>query len=329
MTVSFVTPNPKTCPHTAFVFPGQGSQKAGMLAEVYQMFPQVRECFAEANEALGIDLWQIAQGDERLNQTAFTQPVILTASVALWRLWQALGGVQPRAVAGHSLGEYSALVAAEVLSLSDAVRLVHARGQFMQDAVPVGTGAMAAIIGLDDAVVMAGCQHISQATGQVVEAANFNAVGQVVIAGTTDAVQQTMTHLKAQGAKAIALPVSVPSHCALMQPAARQLAEQLQHTTFHQAAIPVVQNAHAAVATDVDAIRQALIDQLCQPVRWTQSMQVLSEMQVKWLVECGPGNVLSNLAKRMPQGFTAYPIDSQSRIEDALAVLVLAEGKLT
>ena len=310
------------------LFTGQGSQKAGMLAEMYQEFIQVRECFAEASEAVGFDLWQIAQGDPRLNQTEFTQPVILTCSVALWRLWQALGGLQPTVLAGHSLGEYSALVAAEVLSLSDAVRLVHVRGQLMQAAVPVGTGAMAAIIGLDDQVVMDGCAKVSSDLAQVVEAANFNAVGQVVIAGTQAAVQQAMTAFKALGGKALALPVSVPSHCSLMQPAAVQLADLLTQTPFHAPVIPVIQNAQAAIASDVAAIRQALIDQLCQPVRWTQSMQVLSDMGIRQLVECGPGNILVGLAKRMPQGFTAYPLDTRSRFEDALEQVALAGGKI-
>lgn len=310
------------------LFTGQGSQKAGMLAEIYQDFIQVRECFAEASAAIGFDLWQITQGDERLNQTAFTQPVILTCSVALWRLWQALGGAQPQVLAGHSLGEYSALVASNVLSLSDAVRLVHARGQFMQAAVPVGTGAMAAIIGLADADVVEGCATVSAAIGQVVEAANFNSVGQVVIAGTQAAVQQAMLEFKARGAKALALPVSVPSHCSLMQPAAEQLADLLQQTTFHAPVIAVIQNARAEVAGDVDAIRQALIDQLCQPVRWTQTMQAFADARVQQLVECGPGNVLVGLAKRMPQGFTAYPLDTRSRLEDALEQIALAGGKI-
>lgn len=311
-----------------FLFTGQGSQKAGMLAEIYQEFIQVRECFAEASEAVGLDLWQIAQGDARLNQTEFTQPVILASSVALWRLWQALGGFKPTVLAGHSLGEYSALVAADVLSLTDAVRLVHARGQLMQTAVPVGTGAMAAIIGLEDRVVIDGCARVSTAMGQVVQAANFNAVGQVVIAGTQAAVQQAMAEFKALGGKALALPVSVPSHCSLMQPAAGQLADLLQRTTFHAPVIPVIQNARAEIATDIEAIRQALIDQLCQPVRWTQTMQVLADAGIGQLVECGPGNVLVGLAKRMPQGFTAYPLDTRSRLEDALEQVALAGGNI-
>ena len=310
------------------LFTGQGSQKVGMLAEIYQDFIQVRECFSEASEAIGFDLWQMTQGDPRLNQTEFTQPVILTCSVALWRLWQALGGLPPSLLAGHSLGEYSALVAAEVLSLKDAVRLVHARGQLMQAAVPVGVGAMAAIIGLEDAVVIDGCAQVSTALGQVVQAANFNAVGQVVIAGTQPAVQQAMTAFKALGGKALALPVSVPSHCRLMQPAAEQLAELLQNTTFNLPVIPVVQNARAEIASDVTAIRQALINQLCQPVRWTQTMQVLADAGIDQLVECGPGNVLVGLAKRMPQGFTAYPLDTRSRLEDALEQVALAGGKI-
>lgn len=311
-----------------FLFTGQGSQKAGMLAEIFQEFIQVRECFAEASDAISLDLWQIAQGDERLNQTEFTQPVILASSVALWRVWQALGGLKPSLLAGHSLGEYSALVAADVLNLADAVRLVHARGQFMQAAVPVGTGAMAAIIGLEDQVVIDGCTQVSAAMNQVVQAANFNAVGQVVIAGAQAAVQQAMIEFKALGGKALALPVSVPSHCSLMQPAAVQLADLLQSTTFNAPAIPVVQNARAEIASDVVAIRQALIDQLCQPVCWTQTMQLVADKGVHQLVECGPGNVLVGLAKRMPQGFTAYPLDTRSRLENALEQIALAGGKI-
>lgn len=314
--------------NTALLFPGQGSQKAGMLNELFDDFSLVRQTFAEASDALSFDLWAIAQGDERLNQTEYTQPVLLTASIALWRLWLELGGTRPAVVAGHSLGEYSALVAAGVLSLADGVRLVRERGRFMQAAVPAGTGAMAAILGLDDNSVIAQCAQVSQATGQSVDAANFNADGQVVIAGESDAVRQAITAIKAMGGKAIMLPVSVPSHCRLMQPAADQLAARLADLQLHQPDMPVVQNAHASVATDVTAIRQALIDQLCQPVRWTQSMRYIADLGMTQVVECGAGNVLSNLAKRMSPPLEAYAIDTRIRFEQALSAVSLAEGKL-
>ena len=313
---------------TALVFPGQGSQKNGMLAELAEQFSLIGQTFAEAQDALSLDLWQIAQGsDPRLDQTEFTQPILLTASVALWRLWQELGGVKPELLAGHSLGEYSALVAANVLSLSDAVRLVHRRGQLMQAAVPSGTGAMAAVLGLEDDKVIALCHEVSRADA-VVEAANFNSAGQVVIAGHTAAVQAAAVAVKAAGGKALSLPVSVPSHCSLMQPAAIELAELLQNTPFHHPDIPIVQNARAQIAPDVDAIRQALIDQLSQPVLWTQTMKSFSDQGIKQIVECGAGNVLANLAKRMPYGFDVFPIDTRGRLDQALNAVSLAEGKI-
>ncbi|MDM1756306.1 MULTISPECIES: ACP S-malonyltransferase [Acinetobacter] len=313
---------------TAFLFPGQGSQKVGMLAELAEQFTVVTETFAEASEAVGFDLWNIAQSGEGLNQTENTQPVLLTASIAMWRVWLDLGGVAPKYLAGHSLGEYSALVAGNAISLVDAVKLVHLRGQLMQSAVPQGAGAMAAILGLEDAQVVALCQAASQAAEGSVEAANYNANGQVVIAGSAALVQDVMAQAKEQSGKAIALPVSVPSHCSLMKPAAEQFAQALEQTAIELPTIPVIQNVNAAIASDVTALRQALTAQLYQSVQWTNTMQYLQDQGIQYVVECGPGNVLANLAKRLPNIEKAFPIDTQSRMEDALNAILVAEGKI-
>lgn len=319
---------PKLQGHTAFVFPGQGSQKAGMLAELAEQFSLIGQTFDESSTALGFDLWQIAQSGEQLDQTAYTQPVLLTASIAIWRLWQELGGIMPVVMAGHSLGEYSALVAAGSLSLSDAAKLVHLRGQLMQDAVAEGQGAMAALLGKTDHEIENLCALVAEQTGQVVEAANYNAAGQVVIAGSKEAVTQAIMQAKEQGAKAIVLPVSVPSHCALMQPAAEKLAHALANTQFNAPIIPVVQNVNAQIEADVDSIKAVLIQQLYRPVRWTQSMQMLASLGTEYVVECGAGNVLANLAKRLPSVKAAYATDTRTRLEDALSAISLAEGKL-
>jgi [acyl-carrier-protein] S-malonyltransferase len=315
---------------TAFVFPGQGSQKVGMLAELAEQFSVVRDTFAEASAALGFDLWQIAQSGEGLDQTENTQPVLLTASIALWRVWLELGGIAPKYLAGHSLGEYSALVAAEAMTLADAVKLVHLRGKLMQSAVPQGTGAMAAILGLADEKVIELCQKVNaSAAGQgSVEAANYNAQGQVVIAGSTALVQQVMAEAKEQSGKAIALPVSVPSHCTLMKPAAEKFAEALEQTAIELPHLPVIQNVNAEIATDVAQLRQALTAQLYQSVQWTRTMQYLQDQGVQYVVECGPGTVLSNLAKRLPNIEKAFAIDSKARMEDALNAVLVAEGKI-
>ncbi|WAU77236.1 ACP S-malonyltransferase [Acinetobacter sp. TR3] len=315
---------------TAFVFPGQGSQKVGMLAELAEQFSVVRDTFAEASAALGFDLWQIAQSGEGLDQTENTQPVLLTASIALWRVWLELGGIAPKYLAGHSLGEYSALVAAEAMTLADAVKLVHLRGKLMQSAVPQGTGAMAAILGLADEKVIELCQKVNvTAAGQgSVEAANYNAQGQVVIAGSTALVQQVMAEAKEQSGKAIALPVSVPSHCTLMKPAAEKFAEALEQTAIELPHLPVIQNVNAEIATDVAQLRQALTAQLYQSVQWTRTMQYLQDEGVQYVVECGPGTVLSNLAKRLPNIEKAFAIDSKARMEDALNAVLVAEGKI-
>ena len=313
---------------TAFVFPGQGSQKVGMLAELAEQFASVEATFAEASKAVGFDLWHIAQSGEGLDQTEFTQPVLLTASIALWRVWLELGGVAPKYLAGHSLGEYSALVAAGSLSLGDAVKLVNLRGKLMQSAVPQGKGAMAAILGLDDAQVVALCQQVSSQAEGSGEAANYNAQGQVVIAGEKAAVEAVMALAKENSGKAIALPVSVPSHCSLMKPAAEQFAEALEQTAIELPSIPVIQNVGAEIATDVAQVRQALTAQLYESVQWTKTMQFIQDQRIQYVAECGPGNVLANLAKRLPNIEKAFPLDSKSRLEDALNAILVAEGKI-
>ena len=313
---------------TAFLFPGQGSQKVGMLAELAEQFSGVQETFAEASEAIGFDLWQIAQSGEGLDQTENTQPVLLTASIALWRVWLDLGGIAPKYLAGHSLGEYSALVAAQALSLTDAVKLVNLRGKLMQSAVPQGQGAMAAILGLPDEKVLELCQSVSASGQGSVEAANYNAQGQVVIAGSTALVNDVMALAKEQSGKAIALPLSVPSHCSLMKPAAEQFAAALEQTAIELPHIPVIQNVNAAIATDVAQLRQALTAQLYQSVQWTRTMQYLQDQGIQYVVECGPGTVLSNLAKRLPNIEQAFAIDTKGRMEDALNAVLVAEGKI-
>ncbi len=304
----------------AFVFPGQGSQTVGMLASIGAAEPIVIDTFSEASAALGYDLWALVQQGpaELLNQTDKTQPAILTASVALWRLWVEKSAAQPAYVAGHSLGEYSALVAAGSLSLEDAVRLVERRGQLMQEAVPAGTGGMAAILGLDDADVQAACAEAAQ--GEVVSAVNFNAPGQVVVAGAAAAVERAIIACKARGAKrAMALPVSVPSHCALMQPAAEQFAESLAAIKWQQPKIALVQNVSAEVVTDLTILEKNLLAQLYSPVRWVESMVCLAAQGVTDVVECGPGKVLSGLNKRCIKGVNTYNLETPEAFAAALA----------
>jgi [acyl-carrier-protein] S-malonyltransferase len=306
----------------AFVFPGQGSQSLGMLAELGAQHAVVRDTFAEASAALGYDLWALVQEgpEERLNQTDKTQPAILTVSIALWRLWQSEGGVQPAYVAGHSLGEYSALVAAGSLAFADAVKLVERRGQLMQEAVPAGTGGMAAILGLEDADVLAACAEAAQ--GEVVSAVNFNAPGQVVIAGAAKAVERAIEACKARGAKrAVALPVSVPSHCELMRPAAERFAEAVEAVQWQMPQIALVQNVTAQVPADLAALKRDLLAQLYSPVRWVESVQLLAEKGVTDLVECGPGKVLAGLNKRCAKGVTTHNLDSADAFGAARAAL--------
>lgn len=306
----------------AFVFPGQGSQAVAMLAEHAAQNGLVAETFAQASEALGYDLWRLVQDgpEDRLNQTDKTQPAILTASIALWRLWRAESGRLPVLVAGHSLGEYSALVAANCLDLSSAVRLVELRGQLMQQAVPVGQGAMAAILGLDDAEVLAACTESAQ--GEVVSAVNFNAPGQVVIAGASAAVARAIDACSARGAKrALALPVSVPSHCELMRPAAEKFADALMDVSWKTPEIPLVQNVSAEVVTDVEVLKCNLLSQLYSPVRWVESVIRLHGQGVAALVECGPGKVLSGLNKRCVKGIGTYNLDTPEAFSAAYSAL--------
>lgn len=307
----------------AFVFPGQGSQSLGMLAELGAQQHVIIDTFAEASAALGYDLWALTQQgpEEQLNQTDKTQPAILAASVALWRLWQAEGGPRPAFVAGHSLGEYSALVAAGSLPFADAVKLVELRGQLMQQAVPAGQGGMAAILGLEDADVLAACAEAAQ--GEVVSAVNFNAPDQVVIAGSAAAVERAIEACKAKGAKrAMALPVSVPSHCDLMRPAAERFAASVEAIAWQAPQIPLVQNVSAAVVADLDTLKRDLLAQLYSPVRWVESMVALGDRGVTSLVECGPGKVLSGLNKRCVKGVNTYNLDTPEAFaatRDALA----------
>ncbi len=306
----------------AFVFPGQGSQSLGMLAEHGAQQRVILDTFAEASSALGYDLWALTQQgpEEQLNQTDKTQPAILAASIALWRLWAAEGGARPAFVAGHSLGEYSALVAAGSLSFADAVKLVELRGQLMQQAVPAGQGGMAAILGLDDADVLAACAESAQ--GEVVSAVNFNAPGQVVIAGSAAAVERAIEACKAKGAKrAMALPVSVPSHCDLMRPAAERFAASVEAIAWQAPQIPLVQNVSAAVVADLDTLKRDLLAQLYSPVRWVESMVALGEHGVTGLVECGPGKVLSGLNKRCVKGVSTYNLDTPEAFAATRAAL--------
>jgi len=306
----------------AFVFPGQGSQSLGMLADQGAQHPLILDTFAQASDALGYDLWALTQEGpvESLNQTDKTQPAILTASVALWHVWLAEGGAVPAFVAGHSLGEYSALVAAQSLSLADAVKLVERRGQLMQEAVPAGQGGMAAILGLDDADVIAACAEAAQ--GEVVSAVNFNSPGQVVIAGSAEAVKRAMELCKARGAKrALPLPVSVPSHCELMRPAAERFAESIEAIEWQAPQIPLVQNVSASVVTDLATLKADLLQQLYKPVRWVESIQALAANGATQLVECGPGKVLAGLNKRCAEGVTTYNLDTPDAYAAARAAL--------
>ena len=307
----------------AFVFPGQGSQSLGMLAEHGAQRPLIIDTFAEASAALGYDLWALCQQgpQELLNQTDKTQPAILAVSIALWRLWLAEGGARPAFVAGHSLGEYSALVAAQSLGFAEALRLVERRGQLMQEAVPAGQGAMAAILGLDDAEVMAACAEAE--LGEVVSAVNFNAPGQVVIAGSAAAVERAIAACKAHGAKrAMPLPVSVPSHCALMRPAAERFAQSIAEISWQAPQIPLVQNVSAAVVADLDTLKRDLLAQLYNPVRWVESIQCLAAQGVTDLIECGPGKVLGGLNKRCVKELNNHNLDSPEAFAAARAALV-------
>jgi len=304
----------------AFVFPGQGSQSLGMLAELAASHATVQSTFVEASEVLGYDLWQLVQqGPEaELNNTTNTQPALLASGVAIWRVWNELSQAQPVMMAGHSLGEYSALVCSGALNFTDAIQLVADRGAYMQDAVPTGVGSMAAILGLEDGQIEAVCDEAAQ--GQIVSAANYNSSGQVVIAGHKEAVERAVELAKAAGAKrSVILPVSVPSHCALMQKAADQFAERLDTVDFEQPNLSVLQNVDAAEHSDISEIKLALQEQLCRPVRWVETIQKMVSMDVSTVIECGPGKVLSGLIKRIDRGLNIFPIFDPASLEKALA----------
>lgn len=300
----------------AIVFPGQGSQSVGMLAELGQQYDVIQQTFAEASEVLGYDLWALVQNGpvEDLNQTSRTQPALLASSVALWQLWQSLGLEQPALFAGHSLGEYSALVCAGVVDFKQAIKLVELRGQLMQEAVPAGVGAMSAIIGLDDELIAKVCEEAAQ--GEVVSPVNFNSPGQVVIAGNKDAVERAGQLCKEAGAKrALPLPVSVPSHCALMKPAADKLAVALQSIEFNAPQIPVINNVDVIAEIDPAKIKDALVRQLYSPVRWTECVQLMNEQGIEKLLEVGPGKVLTGLTKRIIKSLESAAVNDIASLD--------------
>ncbi len=305
-----------------FAFPGQGSQSVGMLADLAATYPVVVDTFKEASATLGYDLWALTQEGpaELLNQTDKTQPALLAASVAIWRVWAEVGGELPTTIAGHSLGEYSALVCAGVIEFNDALKLVELRGQLMQQAVPAGVGAMYAIIGLGDAEIKAACEQAAQ--GEVVSPVNFNSPGQVVIAGNKDAVERAGILCKEAGAKrALPLPVSVPSHCALMKPAADELAVALRSITFNTPKISVINNVDVAIETEADKIKDALVRQLYCPVRWTDIVVKMAAQGINLQVEAGPGKVLSGLVRRIEKGVAAQAINDSASLDAAFAAV--------
>jgi len=303
----------------ALTFPGQGSQSIGMLAGLAESFGLVQQTFEEASDALGVNLWALTQQGpvEELNRTQNTQPAMLAAGIAVWRVWNEQGGVAPKMLAGHSLGEYSAMVAAGVIGFDDAIKLVAERGRLMQEAVPQGVGAMAAILGLSDEQVRDVCAKAAQ--DEVASAVNFNSPGQVVIAGNASAIARAVELAKEAGAKrALPLDVSVPSHCSLMQGAADQLFAQMQSMTFAKPQIPVIQNVNVASSEDVDQIKTLLKEQLYSPVRWVETIQTMAQSQVEAVIEAGPGKVLSGLCKRIDKQLTALPVFDGASLEKAL-----------
>ena len=306
-------------PQLAFVFPGQGSQSVGMLAELAETHAVVRAAFEEASDGAGADLWALSQGgpEAMLNRTEYTQPALLAAGIAVWRAWQAQGGPGPAVLAGHSLGEYTALVAAGALSLKDGAHLVRIRGQLMQDAAPAGTGAMAAVLGADDALVEAACAEASGS--EVVVPANYNSPGQIVIGGDAAAVDRALALLQEKGVrKAVKLAVSVPSHTPLMREAANRLAETMAGLHWRAPSLPVVQNVDAKAHDGIDAIRDALVRQLYLPVQWTRCVEALAARGATRVAECGPGKVLAGLVKRIDKAMDARAIGNVGDFETAL-----------
>jgi [acyl-carrier-protein] S-malonyltransferase len=303
----------------SMVFPGQGSQSIAMQKELAGTFPVVRATYAEASEQLGYNVWQLAQEGpkEKLDETVVTQPLMMTAGVSAWRVWQKAGGKVPKLLAGHSLGEYTALVCAGVIEFPDAVRLIRRRAELMQQAVPAGQGAMAAILGLDDEAVLAVCRDAEQ--GQVVQAVNFNTPGQVVIAGATAAVERAAELATAAGARrAVLLSVSVPAHSALMQPAAEKLADALAAAKLVAPSIPVISNADVIAYETVNQIRDGLRRQLFSPVRWAETIRFMIDKGTTRIVECGPGKVLATLTRRIDRNVSSTCLDSLSALESAL-----------
>ena len=306
----------------AFLFPGQGSQSVTMLTALAERHAVVQKTFIEASTAFGEDLWALScDGPEALiNRTDHTQPLMLTAGVAVWRAWIQAGGPKPAALAGHSLGEYTALVCGGALSFPDAVALVHDRGRFMQDAVPEGEGAIAAVLGLEDGVIQSVCEQAAE--GEVVEPVNYNAPGQVVIAGHAGAVERALTVAREAGAKrAIPLPMSVPAHCSLMAPAAEKLAERLSAVTLATPDIPIIHNVDVSESGSPEAIRERLVDQVRSPVRWTECVQALAERGVNQVVECGPGRVLAGLNRRIKRDLVSQAIYDPDSLAGALDTL--------
>ena len=308
----------------AFVFPGQGSQSVGMM-NGYSDLSETQQTFAEASETLHQDLWSLVctGSADDLNQTVNTQPLMLTAGVAVYRAWQSLGGSAPTILAGHSLGEYTALVASEVLSFRDALELVRFRAQSMQQAVPEGVGAMAAILGLEESIIYAVCADITgQAKDEVVEVANLNSIGQIVIAGHQHAVQKAITMMQSHGAKrAIMLPVSIPSHCSLMQPAANNMQQQLAQKTLNVPKLPILHNADVTSHIDAASIKGILIQQLVKPVRWIDTIHAFANQGVTHIVECGPGKVLMGLNKRIEPKLQHLSLSDRQSIEQAVNLL--------
>ena len=309
-----------TTPQLAFVFPGQGSQSIGMLSELAARHALVRDAFAEASEGAGVDLWTLSQDgpDTQLNSTEFTQPALLAAGVATWRVWQAEGGAQPALLAGHSLGEYAALVAAGAVSLHDGAKLVRLRGQFMQNAAPAGTGAMAAVLGAEDALVLEVCT-LASGDDAIVVPANFNSPGQIVIGGHAAAVDRALQLLAERGVrKAVKLAVSVPSHTPLMREAANRLSEAMNAMAWSAPDRPVVQNVDGEVHDTVQSVRDALVRQLYLPVQWTGCVQALAARGATRIAECGPGKVLTGLVKRIDKTIDARAIGTPAEMDAAL-----------
>ena len=305
----------------AIVFPGQGSQKTGMLATLAATDSIIEETFAEASEAIGIDLWDIVRNDrdQTLDQTRITQPALLAAGIALWRLWRRRSGVEPALLAGHSLGEYTALVAAETLELKAAAKVVHKRGVFMQQASPQGAGGMAAIIGLDSETLKAVCARAEAAGEGSVSAANYNSPGQIVIAGDAVAVRRAMPMcLEAGARRALPVKMSVPSHCGLMEPARLKLAKELAALDFRAARFPIVQNVDGRAGTDPRQLRENLIEQLCRPVRWVDCIEYMSDAGITRILECGPGKVLTGLIKRISPRISTWNCDEPESLSQAV-----------